>query len=88
MSKDRHGNDVVVGALVRVVRLAGKWLDELPEDERTAVLSMVGETFRVWEIDSHGHPCVMKEFPGETADSVTLHEVALDADEYELVASA
>jgi hypothetical protein len=49
---------------------------------------MVGETFRVREIDSYGHPCVMKEFPGETVDSVTLHEVALDADEYELVASA
>jgi hypothetical protein len=30
----------------------------------------------------------MKKFPGETAESVTLHEVALDADEYELVASA
>jgi len=81
--KDRDGNDVAVGTTVRVLSLSGRWLDEIPEDERARVLSMVGETFQVYEIDSYGRPWVMKEWHGVDGhpDVFLVEDVALDADE-------
>jgi hypothetical protein len=78
---DRDGNPVAVGTLVRVLRLSGRWFDDLPDDEREAVSSMIGETLRVHEIDEYGQPWVMKEWPGEIPDSVRSHDIALDSDE-------
>lgn len=81
MPKDRDGNVVEVGTLVRILRFYGKWVDDLPEDERANVLSMVGETLRVHEIDEYGRPWVTKVWPGELPDTMRSHDVALDADE-------
>jgi len=46
---------------------------------------MIGETFRVHEIDDYGGPWAMKEWPGKTPDSVRLHDIASDAEECSLL---
>lgn len=58
--QDRNGRAVGVGARIRLVGLSGKWLDELPPEEKREVLSMIGEVFVVEEIDEYGHPWVRK----------------------------
>ena len=82
---DKQGNIISVGSLVRLLRLSGSWLDDLPLEERTDVLSMVGQIFEVEEIDEYGHPWVSKWWPSEHAENAHSHSIALNADEYELV---
>jgi hypothetical protein len=81
MATDRNGNPVAVGARVRILGLSGTWLDELPNDERDRIRRMIGETFRIDEIDEFGAPWVTKEFAGESPDQVFSHSIALAAGE-------
>lgn len=83
--QDRNGRPVGVGARVRLVGLSGKWLDELPPEERRDVLSMIGEVFVVEEIDEYGHPWVRKSWPDEEAGRCHSHSIALEPQEMELV---
>ena len=83
-----RGDSVAVGTLVRVVRLDERGLCGLDEQGLACALSMIGETFEVDEIDEHGRPCVTKLFPGETEDTATLHSIALNPDEFEVVDGA
>jgi hypothetical protein len=82
---DRYGRQVSVGSLVRVLKLSGDWFDQLPPDERAKVESMIGETFRVEEIDEYGHPWVRKSWPDEAEGTCTSHSVALEPSEMECV---
>ena len=84
-SFDRTGNPVCVGARVRLIALSGKWLDELPENERQDVLSMVGDIFDVEEIDQYGHPWIRKSWPNEPEGTSYSHSIALEPQEMELV---
>jgi hypothetical protein len=70
---------------VRLVGLSGKWLDELPEDEKVRVLSMIGEVFEVEEIDKYGSPWISKSWPDEEAGRCFSHSLALAPEEMELV---
>ena len=70
---------------MRLVSLSGKWLDELPDDEKQDVLSMIGEVFEVEEIDEHGHPWVRKSWPHEAEGKCHSHSIALEPQEMELV---
>jgi hypothetical protein len=83
--RDRNGLAVPIGAKVRLVALSGKWLDELPPDERIDVLSMIGEVFEVDEIDDYGHPWIRKSWPNPTDGTCHAHSIALEPDEMELV---
>jgi hypothetical protein len=87
LPKDRSGKTVQVGSRVRLVQLSGKWLDDLPIDERPRVLSMVGEVFEVEEIDGYGSPWISKEWRGEGEERCVTwsHSIALDPSETELV---
>jgi hypothetical protein len=87
-AKDKNGNTVLVGSHVRLLSLSGNWLDELPPDEKTSVLSMIGEVFEVEEIDEYGHPWVSKLWPNEQQETCRSHSIALEAHEMELVANA
>ena len=53
LPKDRNGKPVTVGARVRLVTLSGTWVENLPQEERTDVTSMIGAVFTV-EIDEDG----------------------------------
>lgn len=77
---DIRGRRVRLGAHVRVLKIAPWLLVRLDASDKLRVRSMVGQVFRVGEIDKHGHPWVSREFPGND-----LHSLALGAPEMELV---
>jgi hypothetical protein len=83
--KDRRGNPVRVGSKVRLLCLSGKWLDELPADEKADVFSMIGEVFFVEEIDEYGHAWVRKSWPDDIAGCCHSHSIALGPDEMEMI---
>jgi len=83
--QDCKGRPVAVGAKVRLLGLSGRWLDELPPDEKQDVLSMIGEVFEVEKIDEHGHPWVRKLWPNEKEGKCNSHSIALESKEMELV---
>ncbi len=83
--KDRSGKALHVGSRVRLLRLSGKWFDDLPQDEKRDVLSMIGEVFEVEEIDEYGQPWISKWWQDEGQRSLHSHSVALDPHETELV---
>ena len=85
-TKDRNGSIVRVGTRVRLVSLSGKWLEELPAEERARVLSMIGEEFEVEELDQYGHAWVCKWWPGASKNRALSHSIALDSAEMEVVA--
>lgn len=82
---DRSGKLVRVGSLVRVLHLSGGWFDDLPEQEKVNVSSMVGEVFPVEEIDEYGQPWVRKVWPNEAEGTCNSHSVALEPSEMEYV---
>lgn len=82
--RDRHGNLVTAGAHVRLLCLTGRWIEELPDEEKRDVLSMIGEVFEVEEIDEYGHPWIRKSWPNEEG-TCHSHSIALEAHEMELV---
>lgn len=83
---DRNGNTVQIGTHVRLLSLSSKWLEELPPDERNDILSMVGEAFKVYEIDEYGQPWVEKWRHDEDGTSRS-HSIALEPHEIEIVDS-
>ena len=82
---DRNGNAVGVGTRVRVLSLSGQWLDNLPQDEKDRVLSMIGEVFEIDEIDDYGQPWVRKSWPNQEEGTWQSHSVALEPHEMEVV---
>ncbi len=82
---DCNGAAVTVGSHVRIIGLAGAWLESLPDDERNEVRSMVGEEFEVEEIDQYGCPIVSKDWPPEPDGTITAHSVALEPHEFILI---
>jgi hypothetical protein len=83
--QDINGRPVDIGDKVRILSLSGQWLDDLPSEEKSDVLSMVGEVFEIEEIDQYGYPWVRKSWPNETNDKCHSHSVALEPHEMELV---
>jgi hypothetical protein len=67
-----------------LIALSGKWLDELSDDEKQDVLSMIGEVYEVVEIDEHGHPWIRKSWPNEAEGTCHSHSIALEPQEMEL----
>jgi hypothetical protein len=84
--RDRNGDSVDVGSRVRLLSLSGRWLEELPPDEKANVLSMIGEVFKIEEIDEYGCPWVSKWWHNEREGKGRSHSIALAPHEMELVA--
>ena len=76
---DVRGRRVRLGARVRVLKIAPWLLARLDTPDKVRVRSMVGQVFKVEEIDEWGHPWVVKAFPGGNQ-----HSLALDTCEMEL----
>jgi hypothetical protein len=90
MAQDRNGKQVMVGSRVRLIGLPGTWVEELPEQERIDVTSMIGEVFTVKEVDegraeiskwwddgdgvSHGHSIWLDPFEMEVVDPARLSD--------------
>ena len=82
---DKNGNLVAVGTRVRLLSLSGQWLDDLPDEEKSDVFSMIGEIFEIEEIDQYGHPWVRKSWPNEAEGKCHSHSIALESREMEVV---
>ena len=46
---------------VKLLSLSGDWYEQLPDDEKSDVESMIGEVLVVEEIDEYGYPWVTKK---------------------------
>jgi len=82
--RDRFGKVVSVGDRVRVVTVTQKTLEGLPLDEQDRVRSMIGEIFKVYEIDNWGYPWVEKWWDDGPGYKVS-HSLSLLSDEMERV---
>lgn len=83
---DRNGLAVATGTRVRVVGISSSVLDRLESPERERVLSMLGETFEVYEVDEWGGAWVEKWWY-ESDDQATSHSLGLSPSEMEANAS-
>jgi hypothetical protein len=83
---DRNGLAVATGTRVRVLDISSSVLDRLETPERERVLSMVGETFEVYEVDEWGGAWVEKWWH-ESDDQASSHSLALRPSEMEVSAS-
>ena len=78
LPKDKNGNEVNVGVKVRLLSISGQWLEELPADEKSHLLSMVGEVFVIEEIDEdYGQPWIRKSWFNTVEDTCQSHFIAL-----------
>jgi hypothetical protein len=84
---DRNGHAVAVGTRVRVVGVASSVLDRLEAPERERVLSMVGESFDVYEVDEWGGAWVEKWW-NESDDKGSSHSLGLQPAEMEVCGNA
>jgi hypothetical protein len=83
--KDRNGRTIGIGTRVRLLNLSGAWFDQLPPDEKSDVESMIGEVFRVYDIDEYGQAWVSKEWTDEAEDGIMSHSVAPSSEEIQIV---
>jgi len=60
-------------------------MKDLPRDERMELQAMVGETFRVYEVDEHGAAWVQTPLVRKGDGYLHSHSLALDPHEMEWV---
>ena len=85
-SKDIHGNRVLVGSMVRVLKIKQSVFEHLSDEEVERVRSMEGDVFEVYEIDEWDGAWIQKWwYP--TEDSAFSHSLGLSAEEMEVVSS-
>lgn len=73
-----------IGDIVKVLKLSDEFLDEVPSDDQLLFTSMIGQFFKVVEIDEHGLPCVVREWHDENGQP-QAHMIALEHDEYKKI---
>ena len=81
---DCKNQPVAVGDIVRIVSLSLQFIKSFPEDERILIESMVGQFFKVVDLDEDGYPCVIREWHDERGQLQT-HVIGLDSEEMEKV---
>ncbi len=81
---DSKGQPVAVGDIVRIVSLSKHFIKSFPVEERILIESMVGNFFKIYDVDEYGQPCVVKEWHDEHG-IVQTHVIALDPEEMEKV---
>jgi hypothetical protein len=84
LPKDRNRKPVVVGTRVRLLALSGAWLEDLPQQEKTDVTSMIGGVFTVEEIDAFGSAWIERSWDDGLGVSHS-HSIAPDPHEMEVV---
>jgi len=77
-------SDLVIGDIVKVLKLSKEFIKQVPADDRILFTSMIGQFFKVVEIDEQGSPCVIREWHDENGHPQT-HMIALEADEYQKI---
>ena len=81
--KDKNGKTVQEGDMVKVLHIDPSIIDNLPEEEREAVSSMLNEVLRVYEVDDSGQIWVEKEWE-RNPGMYESHSLGLSSAEVEL----
>ncbi|MFZ6693518.1 hypothetical protein [Undibacterium sp. SXout20W] len=81
---DCKNQPVAVGDIVRIITLSPKFIKSFPEDERILIESMIGQFFKVVDLDEDGYPCVIREWHDERGILQT-HVIGLDSEEMERI---
>ncbi|MFZ6773676.1 hypothetical protein ACO0LB_13250 [Undibacterium sp. SXout7W] len=81
---DCKNQTVHIGDIVRVVSLSNEFIENFPADERILIESMIGQFFKVIDMDEEGQPCVVREWHDEQGIMQT-HVIALESDEMEKI---
>ena len=81
---DCKNQAVQIGDIVRVVSLSKEFIKSFPVDERILIESMIGQFFKVIDMDEEGQPCVMREWHDEKGIMQT-HVIALESEEMEKI---
>ncbi|MFZ6689941.1 hypothetical protein ACO0K0_19565 [Undibacterium sp. SXout11W] len=81
---DSKNQPVAVGDIVRVLTLNPKFIKSFPEDERILIESMIGQFFKIVDLDEDGYPCVIREWHDERGQ-IQTHVIGLDSEEMEKV---
>lgn len=81
--KDRNGFNVTADDFVKVLSLDPADFTHLDEKELSEVMSMIGETLQIYEIDEYGQAWVTKEWWLSESD-VMSHSVGLSSNEFEI----
>ncbi|MFZ6753502.1 hypothetical protein ACO0KY_09050 [Undibacterium sp. Dicai25W] len=81
---DSKNQSVAVGDIVRIITLNPKFIKSFPEDERILIESMIGQFFKVVDLDEDGYPCVIREWHDERGQLQT-HVIGLDSEEMEKI---
>lgn len=81
--KDINGVEVTVDSYVKVLALDPAEFGHLEEKELSEVMSMIGETLQVYEVDEYGQAWVTKEW-WLSENDVMSHSVGLSSNEMEI----
>lgn len=81
---DHRQQVIQAGDIVRIIKLSREFINSFPADERILFESMIGQFFKVVDLDEEGYPCVVREWHDEHGQLQT-HMLALDSDEIEKV---
>ncbi len=73
-----------VGDIIKELKLSEEFLNDVPDDDQLLYTSMVGQFFKVVEIDDEGLPCVVREWHDENGQP-QAHMIALEHDEYKKI---
>jgi hypothetical protein len=85
--RDRHGNLVDVGDLVRVLEIAPEVLDSLADDERPHIYAMLHGEYEIDELPEEGKVSV--SITWDEGDGLTAHGgLYMLSHEFELVRKA
>lgn len=84
--KDRNGNTVDINCLVKVLSLDTGDFTYLGEKELSEIMSIIGETLEVYEIDEYGQAWITKEWWLSDNDVIS-HSIGLSSHEFEVVSS-
>ncbi|MCU6433571.1 hypothetical protein LPB67_07245 [Undibacterium sp. Jales W-56] len=79
---DCKNQPVAVGDIVRVISLSQDFIKSFPADERILFESMIGNFFKIIDLDEYGQACVVREWHDEQGLPQT-HVIALDPEEME-----
>lgn len=81
--KDVNGIEVTVDSYVKVLTLDPAEFGHLEEKDLSEVMSIIGKTLRVYDIDEYGQAGVAKE-RWLSENEVVSHSVGLSSDEMEI----
>ncbi len=82
---DCKGTPVKIGAKVKLLSIPECLLSSVPKGEAAHLKSMIGEVFRVYEIDEWGGVWVEKCFDDKKDDGIMSHSLSLTSHEMEVI---